>query len=171
MLPYYGNTHTTSTVTSLQSTLYRHEARDAIRNSVNASEHDAVIFVSSGATGAVHKLINALRDGNNEDDPSSQPPPPPIVIAGPWEHHSNLLPWREIAERVLQVDDDVDGNVDMAHLKTILEQVASSRRKGQKVIGCFSAASNVTGVQADVSKILQPPCCLSLTSSHSFDSD
>ena len=101
MLPYYGNTHTTSTVTSLQSTLYRHEARDAIRNSVNASEHDAVIFVSSGATGAVHKLINALRDDNNEDDPSSQPPPPPIVIAGPWEHHSNLLPWREIAERVL----------------------------------------------------------------------
>ena len=34
--------------------------RDIVRNSVNASEHDAVIFVGSGCTGAVHKLIHAL---------------------------------------------------------------------------------------------------------------
>ena len=27
VLPHYGNTHTTSTVTSLQTTMYRHEAR------------------------------------------------------------------------------------------------------------------------------------------------
>lgn len=27
VLPHYGNTHTTTTVTSLQTTLYRHEAR------------------------------------------------------------------------------------------------------------------------------------------------
>ena len=29
VLPHYGNTHTTTTVTSLQTTLYRHEARYA----------------------------------------------------------------------------------------------------------------------------------------------
>ena len=34
--------------------------RDIIRNAVNASEHDSVIFVSSGSTGAVHKVIHAL---------------------------------------------------------------------------------------------------------------
>ena len=34
--------------------------RDIIRNAVNASEHDAVIFVGSGTTGAVHKLIHSL---------------------------------------------------------------------------------------------------------------
>ena len=34
--------------------------RDIVRNAVNASEHDAVIFVGSGCTGAVHKLINGL---------------------------------------------------------------------------------------------------------------
>ena len=33
---------------------------DIIRNSVGASEHDAVIFVGSGCTAAVHKLIQAL---------------------------------------------------------------------------------------------------------------
>ena len=34
--------------------------RDIIRNSVNASEMDAVIFVSSGVTGAIHKLIHGM---------------------------------------------------------------------------------------------------------------
>ena len=153
ILPYYGNTHTTSTVTSLQSTLFRHEARDVVRNAVHASEHDAVIFVSSGATGAVHKLINALNGNDNTASPaaSSEASPAPIVIAGPWEHHSNLLPWREIADRVIQVEDDAEGKVDLTHLQTILEEVRATRRQGQRVIGCFSAASNVTGVKADVS--------------------
>ncbi|XP_072039516.1 probable cysteine desulfurase [Amphiura filiformis] len=89
VLPVYGNTHTTTTVTSLQTTLYRHEARDIIRNAVNASEHDAVIFVGSGCTGAIHKLINGL---NLKE--------PPVVLFGPYEHHSNLLPWRELGAEV-----------------------------------------------------------------------
>ena len=60
VLPLYSNTHTTTTVTSMQTTLFRHEARDAVRNAVNASEHDAVVFAGTGCTGAVHKLIDAL---------------------------------------------------------------------------------------------------------------
>ena len=51
VLPSYGNTHTTTSVTSLQTTLFRHEAREILRNSVGASEDDAVIFVGSGCTG------------------------------------------------------------------------------------------------------------------------
>lgn len=35
--------------------------RDIIRKAVNASEHDAVIFTGSGCTGAVNKLIHALK--------------------------------------------------------------------------------------------------------------
>jgi len=61
-----------------------------IRNAVRANEHDAVIFCGNGVTGAVDKLINAL---NLKD--------PPVVFAGPHEHHSNLLPWREIAFKVI----------------------------------------------------------------------
>lgn len=60
VLPTYGNTHTTTSVTSLQTTLFRHEAREIFRNALGASEDDAVIFVGSGCTGAVHKLINGL---------------------------------------------------------------------------------------------------------------
>ena len=60
VLPTYGNTHTTTSVTSLQTTLFRHEAREIFRNALGASEVDACIFVGSGCTGAVHKLINGL---------------------------------------------------------------------------------------------------------------
>jgi len=72
--------------------IYRHEARDIVRNAVHASEDDAVIFVGSGCTGAVHKLIHAMDFASEEVKP--------IVLVGPYEHHSNLLPWREIGATV-----------------------------------------------------------------------
>lgn len=66
--------------------------RTIIRNCVRADEHDAVIFSGSGVTSVVHKLIHGL-DLNQ----------PPVVFVGPFEHHSNLLPWREIAAHVCRV--------------------------------------------------------------------
>ena len=60
VLPVYGNTHTTTSVTSLQTTLYRHEARDIVRSCTGAGEHDAVLFTGSGCTGAVQTLVSAL---------------------------------------------------------------------------------------------------------------
>lgn len=56
---------------------------------MRASEEDAVIFAGSGCTGAVHKLIHALELSDS-----------PVVFVGPCEHHSNLLPWREIGAKV-----------------------------------------------------------------------
>ena len=68
VLPIYGNTHTTTSVNSLQTTMFRSEARNIIRNAVHASKDDAVIFVGSGCTGAIHKLIHNL---NLEQPPVS----------------------------------------------------------------------------------------------------
>ncbi|XP_078602131.1 uncharacterized protein LOC144876565 [Branchiostoma floridae x Branchiostoma japonicum] len=135
VLPVYGNTHTTTSVTSLQTTLYRHEARDIIRNAVNAGEHDAVIFVGSGCTGAIHKLIHSL---HLEE--------PPVVFVGPFEHHSNLLPWREIGSRVMRIAETNEGLLDLEDLESKLKAWQSS---GCQLIGAFSAASNVTGILTD----------------------
>ena len=63
--------------------------RTIIRNAVRANERDAVIFTGGGVTSAVHKLINGLDLDK-----------PPVVFVGPYEHHSNLLPWRTIAVQV-----------------------------------------------------------------------
>jgi selenocysteine lyase/cysteine desulfurase len=35
--------------------------RDIIRNSVNATEKDVVIFTGSGTTSGIHKLVHALQ--------------------------------------------------------------------------------------------------------------
>ena len=45
---------------NLQTTMFRHEAREVVRKAVNASQDDVVIFAGSGCTGAIHKLIDAL---------------------------------------------------------------------------------------------------------------
>ncbi|CAH1777963.1 unnamed protein product, partial [Owenia fusiformis] len=143
VLPDYGNTHTTTSVTSLQTTLFRHEARDIIRNAVNASEHDAVIFTGSGCTGAVHKLIHALNFSH-----------PPTVFVGPYEHHSNLLPWKEIGAEVVRVRETREGLVDSTHLEFELQRAANTKKQ---LIGCFSAASNITGILVaidDITKLL-----------------
>ncbi|XP_077984669.1 uncharacterized protein LOC144439269 [Glandiceps talaboti] len=139
VLSMYGNTHTTTTVTSLQTTLYRHEARDIVRNAVNASEHDAVIFVGSGCTGAVHKLISALHLHK-----------PPVVFVGPYEHHSNLLPWRELGAQIVRINENSDGLVDIGNLE---DQLKKWQGCGRQLIGCFAAASNVTGILTDVNTI------------------
>eukprot|EP00090_Calanus_glacialis_P001177 TRINITY_DN10816_c0_g1_i1.p1 TRINITY_DN10816_c0_g1~~TRINITY_DN10816_c0_g1_i1.p1 ORF type:complete len:1070 (-),score=297.95 TRINITY_DN10816_c0_g1_i1:54-3263(-) len=134
VLPLYGNTHTTTSVTSLQTTLYRHEARDIIRNSCNAGELDAVIFTGSGCTGAVHKLINALKLEA------------PTVFVGPHEHHSNLLPWREIGANIVSIKHNALGQTDLEHLE---HELLAQKSLGDTLVGCFSAASNVTGVLED----------------------
>jgi len=71
--------------------VFRHEAKDIVRNSVGASEHDVVIFCGYGSTGAIHKLVQAVICGNK---------PKPIVFVGPHEHHSNILPWKDAGAKV-----------------------------------------------------------------------
>ena len=107
MLPYYGNTHSSTTATSLQSTSFREEARDIIRNAVNASEHDAVIFTGAGVTAGINKLVHALQVAQT---------PGTVVLVGPFEHHANILPWREAGALVVTIRESSDGVVDMEHL-------------------------------------------------------
>lgn len=135
VLPFYGNTHTTITATSLQSTYFRHEAKDIIRKAVNASEHDAVIFAGTGCTSAVSKLIHALNLKQSV-----------VVFVGPFEHHSNLLPWREINAKIVRIKETFDGLVDLHHLETELKKYFDSKFQ---LIGSFSAASNITGILTD----------------------
>ena len=62
VLPYYANTHTITSLVGLQTLNLREEAREVIKSCVNASDQDALIFVGSGATGAVNKLVRILQN-------------------------------------------------------------------------------------------------------------
>lgn len=72
-----------------------------------------------------------------------------MVFIGPYEHHSNELPWRESLAEVVVIPEDADGRIDLARLEADLQ----ARRERPLKIGSFSAASNVTGVISDVKAI------------------
>jgi hypothetical protein len=63
VLPLYGNTHTTTSVTGLQSTCFRLEARQTVAQACNArisysdQNSDVVLFTGTGSTGAVNHLV------------------------------------------------------------------------------------------------------------------
>jgi selenocysteine lyase/cysteine desulfurase len=137
VLPIYANTHTEASATGRQITALREDARRIIHRAVNGSDQDVVLFCGSGATGAIDKLVRVL-----DATPSERP----VVFVGPYEHHSNELPWRESIADVVTIREDADGRVDLRHLEEELRRHADRPLK----IGSFSAASNVTGIVTDV---------------------
>jgi selenocysteine lyase/cysteine desulfurase len=157
VMPLYANTHTESSGTGLQTTRFREDARDIIRSALGAPRDDyAIIFCGAGSTAAVDKLIAILNlripaDLDRRFDLRSHIPPGerPVVFIGPFEHHSNELPWRESIADVVTIHEDRDGHVDLDHLATELRRHAGRPLR----IGSFSAASNVTGIHSDTRAI------------------
>jgi selenocysteine lyase/cysteine desulfurase len=156
VLPAYANTHTESSGTGRQTTRLREDARRVIAESIGAGDDVAVIFAGTGSTGAIDKLVSilgirlpsALEDRYHLD---RQIPPDqrPVVFIGPFEHHSNELPWRESIADVVVIGEDADGHVDLAELGEQLERFAGR----PLLVGSFSAASNVTGIVTDTAAI------------------
>jgi selenocysteine lyase/cysteine desulfurase len=140
VLPTYGNTHTEASATGRRTTELREQARRIVHRAVNGGADDAVVFCGSGGTGAIDKLIRALALDRG---------PRPVVFIGPYEHHSNELPWRESSADVVPIAQDGEGRIDLEHLEHELRRHAHRSRK----IGTFSAASNVTGVITDVDRV------------------
>jgi selenocysteine lyase/cysteine desulfurase len=156
VLPLYANTHTETSGTGRQTTRFREEARRLIRDAVGAGPGDAVIFCGSGATGAVQTLIQVLNlclpsDLSARYDLASAIPlaDRPVVFIGPYEHHSNELPWRESIADVVVIHEDADGRIDAVELADRLREYRDRPLR----IGSFSAASNVTGLLTDTAAI------------------
>jgi selenocysteine lyase/cysteine desulfurase len=154
--PYYANTHTTTSSTGRLMTELREEARKVIERAVNASHDDVVLFVGAGATAAANKLVGLL--GFRISEPLERehglarhvpPEQRPVVFVGPYEHHSNQLPWLESVADVEEVNLTFDGGVDLADLSRRLEIHVDRPIK----IGAFSAASNVDGLLTDVRSV------------------
>lgn len=138
VMPFYGNTHTETSFTGRRTTQLREMARASVRRAVGADDRHAVIFAGSGATAAVDKLVRALLlrglDARS------------VVFVGPYEHHSNDLPWRESGATIERIPLDDSGAI---CLKTLEKRLAAHADATLK-IGAFAAASNVTGIVSDL---------------------
>ncbi|KAI3923456.1 hypothetical protein MKW92_028771 [Papaver armeniacum] len=155
VLPFYGNTHTADSYVGRKTTKMVHEATNYVKKCMGGCLDDALIFCGSGTTAAIKRLQevmgiwvpSTLRDRiiqylNNEERW--------LVFIGPYEHHSNVLSWRQSTAQVIEIGLDNDGLVHMESLRIHLEKYKSENRP---MLGSFSACSNVTGIVVDTRAI------------------
>ena len=178
IMPFIGNTHTETTITGrLMSKAYE-EAKRIVKKHVNANSDDVLIFCGSGTTDAVNKLQRILGmriperimdyvkkenfkdelslkgnlDSRNKNLNTHLPLDEalrPVVFITHMEHHSNQLSWLETVATVEIIRCDENGNVDLEHLKNLLEQFKHRKNK----IAAITACSNVTGIQTPYHEI------------------
>jgi selenocysteine lyase/cysteine desulfurase len=143
VLPYYANSHTEASYCGGMMTRLRREARSVIGECCGADRQHAVIFAGSGATAGLNRLVKLL--GVTDVVASGKRV---HLIIGPYEHHSNILPWRESGAEITEIAEGSEGGPDTVLLQ---EALASG---GQDLTVCsFSAASNITGISTDVTAI------------------
>lgn len=144
VLPYYANTHTQASFCGDFMTRLREAARTEITRLIGAGSGMSVVFTGSGSTAGINRIVGLLdlaelvREGGRA-----------VVLIGPYEHHSNILPWRETGAEVIEIAEAREGGVDMDDLSRALDAAAGADR----VVGSFSAASNVTGILTDVDAV------------------
>lgn len=143
VLPFYANSHTEASYCGAAMTRMRRAARAIVARECGADEGFATVFAGAGATAGLNRLVHllgvpeAVQQGEN-----------PLVLIGPYEHHSNILPWRESGAEVLEIAEATNGGPDLEMLETAL--IAA---QGRRVVGAFSAASNVTGIVTDADAV------------------
>ncbi len=143
ILPFYANSHTEASFCGQMMTQLRQQARQIILKSCGGNDKYDVIFTGSGATAGINRLVGLLGIDTGESQVQK-----PLVLIGPYEHHSNILPWRESGAEVIEIPEAVSGGPDLTALEAALTE-----HKGRRIIGAFSAMSNVTGIVTDVKKV------------------
>lgn len=156
VLPYYANSHTEASYCGAFCTRLREEARRTIHRTVRADDQTRVIFSGSGATAGINRLVRLLQIQEHVASGERV-----VVFLGPYEHHSDILPWRESGAQVVEIPEAIHGGPDLEALSAALECGHAAALK----VGAFSAASNVTGIVTDtdaVTRILKAHGALAL---------
>ncbi|MFT5160794.1 MAG: selenocysteine lyase/cysteine desulfurase, partial [Paracoccaceae bacterium] len=126
VLPFYANTHTEDSFCGHYTTRLREDARAEIARFTGAENDCSVIFAGSGATAGLNRLVKLLGIEKAQN---------PVVLHGPYEHHSNILPWRESRAKVIEIPEATGGGPDLAVLEATLVDHAAC----DLIIGSFSA--------------------------------
>ncbi len=138
----YANVHRGIHWLSEQASAQFEHARLRIREFINAPHNNEVIF-TSGTTASINLVARAWGDANvNQEDE---------ILLTVFEHHSNIVPWQQLAERtgarVRFAGITADGELD-------LEDVKSQLTERTKIVA-FASASNVLGTVVPVAEIVR----------------
>jgi len=140
VLPYYANTHTQASFCGEYMTRLREVARAEIARLTGARAGMSVVFTGAGSTAGINRIVGLLDLGRMVREGQRI-----VILTGPYEHHSNILPWRETGAEVTEIAEAPGGGVDMNDLERALQAAQGA----VQIVGTFSAASNVTGILTD----------------------
>ncbi|WP_372793426.1 aminotransferase class V-fold PLP-dependent enzyme [Lutibacter sp.] len=150
--PFVANTHTETSISGSVMTHSYHNARNIIKEHVNASKDDILITVGTGMTGAINKFQRILGIRLNENLKGHTVVPDekrPIIFVSHMEHHSNQTSWLETIARVKVIPSTHEGLPCMESLGQLLKEYNSVHIKIAAVTGC----SNVTGIRTNYYEI------------------
>ena len=131
VLPFYGNTHTEDSHVGSKTTRLVHKAARYVKRRVGAGPGDALLFCGSGTTAAIKRLQEVMGVAVPSVELRARVAAQLraeeqwVVFVGPYEHHSNLLSWRQSLADVVEIGagsgaDGDDGLVDLAALRRAL---------------------------------------------------
>lgn len=124
-----------------RATMSLEQARERIAAFIGAGQAEAVIFTAN-ATHAINLVALGLEE---ECSPEHN------IVVTDLEHHSNFLPWKELARRsgaeLRRTPCTSAGQVDVSALIERVDQ--------KTLVVAFAAVSNVFGVRSDVPGLVQ----------------
>jgi cysteine desulfurase/selenocysteine lyase len=138
----YANVHRGSHFLSDLSTELYEKARDAVQRFINARRREEIIF-AAGTTAAINLVARSWGDANLRSGDE--------VLLTEMEHHSNIVPWQQLAQRTgcrvrfLPITDD--GQL----VPDALDDFLTERTKLVSVV----AISNVLGTINPIATIIQ----------------
>ncbi|MDX6624428.1 MAG: cysteine desulfurase / selenocysteine lyase [Solirubrobacterales bacterium] len=137
---HHSNVHRGSHTLSAEATEAYEGARATVADHVGAADRREVVFVRN-ATEAINLVARAWGDANVGAGDR--------ILLTEMEHHSNIVPWQQLAERVgaeidwAPVDDE--GLLDMGAFAALLE-------RGPKLVA-VAHVSNVLGTENPIAEI------------------
>jgi cysteine desulfurase/selenocysteine lyase len=135
-----ANVHRGIDTLSQEATELYEQTRKAVADFINAKEPAEIIFTAN-ATASINLVALSLRGSVKKGD---------NIVVSALEHHSNLLPWRQLslankAElRIIPVSED--GELDLKNLNRIIDKKTK--------IAAVTGMSNVLGTIVPVKKII-----------------
>jgi cysteine desulfurase/selenocysteine lyase len=137
---HHSNVHRGSHTLSAEATAAYEGARATVADHLGAADRREVVFVRN-ATEAINLVARAWGDANlGEGD---------RIVLTEMEHHSNIVPWQQLAERtgaeIEWVPVGEDGLLDMDAYEALLE-------RGAKLVA-VTHVSNVLGTETPLGEI------------------
>jgi cysteine desulfurase/selenocysteine lyase len=138
---YYSNVHRAGHRLAVESSAHYEAARESVRQLINARSPTEIIF-TPGTTAAINLVARSWGDTNITADDE--------ILLTLMEHHSNIVPWQQLAERTgckirwVPITDDFQIDLDA------FEKLVTPRTK----LVALTAVSNVLGTINPIDQLI-----------------